>query len=308
MSNATVLRSGQDNLAGDAKANFLKVYGGEVLTNFEEYNVMKDLQQMKTIQSGKSAQFPATWQVSSSYHSVGAEIVGQTSPASERVISIDDPLIADVFLADIEEAMNHWDSRSVYTSETGQALARKFDTNSMQVAILAAQASATVTGGNGGAQLTNAGYATTGSTIAAGIFSAAEQLDNKYVPEMNRHAILRPAQYYLVAQTTDVINRDWGGNGVYAEGSVLKVAGINIVKSPHLPSANVTDGPAAYQGTFVNTQGLVFHTTTMGTVKLMDLSVRADYDPRRLGTLIVSKYALGHGILRPESSVEMISS
>ena len=112
----------------------------------------------------------------------------------------------------------------------------------------------------------------------------------------------------MVAQTTDVINRDWGGMGVYAEGTVLKVAGIHLVKSPHLPNSNVTTGPSAYQGNFSNTQGLVFHKSCMGTVKLRDLSVRADYDPRRLGTLIVAKYLLGHGILRPESAVELKSA
>lgn len=307
MANATVLRSGQDNGAGDAKANFLKVWSGEVLVAFEEFNIMKDLQMMKSISSGKSAQFPATWQVTSSYHTVGAEIVGQASNASERVISIDDLLIADVFLANIDEAMNHWDSRSIYTNEAGQALARAFDTNSMQVVTLAARAAATVTGGNGGTQLTNAGYATTGSTIASGIFDAAETLDSNYVPENNRYAIFRPAQYYILAQTTDVINRDWGGMGVYAEGSVLKVAGVHILKSPHLPSTNVVTGPAAYQGNFTATEGVVFHTSAMGTVKLIDLAVEAEYDIRRQGTLIVSKYALGHGILRPESSVELKS-
>ena len=46
----------------------------------------------------------------------------------------------------------------------------------------------------------------------------------------------------------------------------------------------------------------------MGTVKLLDLAAEMEYDMRRQGTLIVSKYALGHGILRPEASVELISS
>ena len=308
MTSATVLRSGQDNGAGDAKANFLKVWSGEVLTSFEEYNIMKELQMVRSISSGKSAQFPATWQVNASYHTVGAEIVGQAANASERVISIDDVLIADVFLGDIDEAMNHWDARSVYTSESGQALARKFDTNSMQVALLAARASATVTGAQGGTVLTSAGYGTTGSTIASGLFAAAEDLDDNFIPENDRYAIFRPAQYYLLAQTTDAINRDWGGMGAYAEGTVLKIAGLHVLKSPHLPSTNVTTGPTAYQGNFTTTTGLVFHKSTMGTVKLMDLSVRADYDPRRLGTLVVAKYALGHGILRPESSVELKTS
>jgi len=308
MSAATPLRIGQQNGAGATDELFLKVYGGEVLTAFETLNVMQPLQMIRNIASGKSAQFPATWKVNASYHTPGAEIVGQTSNVSERVITIDDLLLADVFIPVIDEAKNHYEYRSEYSTQAGRALARKFDTNSQQVGCLAARASATVTGGNGGSQLTNAGYATTGSTIAAGIFAGAQALDEKDVPENDRYAILRPAQYYLVAQTTNVINRDWGGAGVYAEGTVLKVAGISIVKSNHLPSTNVASGPSAYQGDFSNTQGLVFQKGAIGTVKLLDLANEMGYDMRRQGTLIISKYAVGHGLLRPECAVELISA
>ena len=308
MTAATPMRIGENNLGGTTDELFLKVFGGEVLTAFEEVNVMENLQTIRNIQSGKSAQFPATWKVNASYHTPGAEIVGQTSAVSERVITIDDLLISDVFIPNIDEAKNHYDYRSEYSMQAGRALSKKFDQNSLQVALLAARASATVTGGNGGVQLTNAGYATTGSTIASGIFACAQNFDEKDVPENDRYAILRPAQYYIVAQTTDVINRDWGGAGVYAEGSVLKAAGIHFVKSNHIPSTNIATGPSAYQGDFSNTVGAVIQKGAMGTVKLMDLAAEMEYDMRRQGTLIVAKYALGHGILRPECAAELLSA
>jgi hypothetical protein len=304
MANATPLRAGQVNGAGDVDALFLKVFGGEVMTAFEEANVFLDKQMVRNIKNGKSAQFPATWKVSASYHTPGAEIVGQTSNINERVITIDDLLIADVFLASIDEAKTHYEVRSVYSMECGRALARKLDNNSAQVGVLAARAAATVTGGNGGSQLTNAGYATDGATIASGIFEAAQKLDEKDVPENDRYAFLRPAEYYLVAQTTNVINRDWGGAGVYAEGKVLKVAGVHIVKSNHVPSTNVATGPGAYQGNFATTEFLVMQRGAIGLVKLLDLNVTVDWDFRRRGHLIVAEYAVGHGILRPECAVE----
>lgn len=305
MANATVLSLGQVNGAGATDALFLKVFGGEVMTAFEEANVFLDKQVIRNIKSGKSASFPATWKVSASYHTPGAEIVGQTSNINERVITIDDLLKADVFLASIDEAKNHFEVRSEYSTQCGRALAKALDTNSAQVGVLAARASATVTGGFGGSALTNAGYGTDGATIASGIFSAAQTMDEKDVPENDRYAFLRPAQYYLVAQTTNVINRDWGGSGVYAEGKVLKVAGVHIVKTNHLPSTNVITGPTAYQGNFTTTVGLVMQRGAIGLVKLLDLAVEMAYDIRRQGTLIVAKYAVGHGILRPECAVEM---
>ena len=50
-------------------------------------------------------------------------------------------------------------------------------------------------------------------------------------------------------------------------------------------------------------EGLVCHPSAVGTVKLMDLATEMDYDIRRQGTLMVAKYAMGHGVLRPESAV-----
>ena len=53
-------RVGQVNSAGDVDALFLKKFSGEILQTFEESNVFKALHTVRTIESGKSAQFPVT--------------------------------------------------------------------------------------------------------------------------------------------------------------------------------------------------------------------------------------------------------
>lgn len=305
MANATVTRIGQVNAAGDALALFLKTFGGEVITAFEEVNVFKDNHVVRNITSGKSASFPATWKVNAAYHTPGAEIVGQTTNQNERIITIDDLLIADVFIANIDEAMNHYDFRSEYSKQTGYALSNQWDKNCAQTGVLAARATATVTGGSGGSALTNAAYNSDSSVLASGLWDAAQALDEKDIPEMERSAYFRPAEFYLLAQNTTLLNQDWGGKGSYAEGKVPMVANIAIRKTNHLPSTNIVTGDADYQGDFSTTVGLVMHRSAIGTVKLMDLAMESDYDIRRQGTLIVSKYAVGHGILRPESAVEL---
>lgn len=50
-------RTGQADLAGDVKALFLKVFAGEVLTAFSETNVFMSRHMVRTITSGKSAQY-----------------------------------------------------------------------------------------------------------------------------------------------------------------------------------------------------------------------------------------------------------
>lgn len=53
----TPSRLGQANGAGDALALFLKVFSGEVLTAFAETNVALSRSMVRSIKSGKSAQF-----------------------------------------------------------------------------------------------------------------------------------------------------------------------------------------------------------------------------------------------------------
>ena len=57
-----------------------------------------------------------------------------------------------------------------------------------------------------------------------------------------------------------------------------------------------------YHGNFSTTVAVVFHKSAIGTVKLMDLGMESEYDIKKTRFLMVAKMALGHGILRPESS------
>ena len=83
---------------------------------------------------------------------------------------------------------------------------------------------------------------------------------------------------------------------------------MGIVKTNNLPITNITSGLSKYNGNFSTTVGLVMHESAVGTVKLMDLSTEMEWDIRRQGWLIVAKYALGHGLLRPEAAVEIKTS
>lgn len=310
MSNATPSRVGQVNGAGDVDALFLKVFAGEVLTAFSEKNVMMDKHMVRTIANGKSAQFPVTGNFSAAYHTPGAEITGTAMNHAERVITIDDLLISHTFIANIDEAKNHYDVRANYSRKLGEALANTADKHLFQVGVLAARSAATVTGGNGGSRVTDAAMASNSDTLIAGIFEAAQVMDEKDVPEDGRYVFLKPAQYYALAQNTKVLNKDWGGSGVYSDGKVFRIAGMTVVASNHIPTTDITAGVAAgtsarYAVDAQTTVGLCLQTEAIGTVKLLDLAMESEYDIRRQGTLMVAKYAMGHGILRPECAVEL---
>nr|BDD44386.1 phage capsid protein [Deltaproteobacteria bacterium] len=325
MSNATVSRLGQDSKAGDAQALFLKVFAGEVLTAFNETTIMADKQKVRNITSGKSAQFPVTGKIGAEYHTPGAEIVGTQVTHTEKVISIDGLLISHAFIAEIDEAMNHYEVRSEYSHQMGEKLAKLWDQHSMIELVKTARASANISGETGaGTQITDANFgsgtlATKASALATGLFSAAEALDGNDVPEDDRFCVLAPAEYYALVQNTDAINRDWGGQGAYSDGKIFRVAGINILKSNLIPgrgsdAAAIEAGTGLFANHTVDTDdagnnpiiyGMVWHPSAIGTVKLMDLALESEWDIRRQGTLMVAKYAMGIGGLRPECAVEL---
>jgi len=314
MANASPTRLGQANNSGDAKALFLKVFAGEVLTAFKEATVTEGKFQERTIASGKSAQFPIIGKIAAEYHTPGSEITGLNVPQNERVITIDDLLISHAFISNIDEAMNHYDVRAPFSEQIGRALAYQMDKHKLQLALLAARASSPVTGENGGGSVTSATMLTdtTGEALVAALFAAAQKMDENFIPEDDRWVYLNPQAYYLLAQNTKIMNRFWGGEGEYAGAKVLRVAGLNVVKTNHAPyGASVSNGTVGagtdnkYAVTATNTVGVVAHKAAIGTVKLMDLAMESEYDIRRQGTLMVAKYAMGHGILRPAAAVEL---
>lgn len=314
----TMTRTGQANSTGSSTALYLKVYAGEVLTAFETASVTMDKHVIRSISSGISAQFPLVWKSSASYGYINASgntgtsaqtLTGTAINKNEKVISIDGLLLADHFVNNLDEAMSHFDVRSIYAKEAGIALGTQWDKNVLQQTVLGARSSTLITGGNGGSVQTSAGYGTTGSTLAAGMFDAAQTLDENNVPENDRYMYVKPAQYYLMAETTAVLNRDWGGSGVYSEGTVLKVAGIHIVKTNNLPTTNITGGTVTtHEGNFSTTVGVVTNKGAVATVKLLNLAVESEYSLKEQGHWVVAKYAMGHGFIRPEACVELKTS
>lgn len=313
MSNATPSRLGQINAAGDANALFLKVFSGEVLSAFERENQMLGMTMVRSITSGKSAQFPVTGTISSGYHTIGNEILGSAVSKNEKVINIDDMLLASAFLGEIDELKNHYDVRSVYSREMGQALAKTVDKNLLNLVVLASRASANITGGNAGLQITAATAKTSASVLTSSIFDAIQALDEKDVPSQGRYIVVAPDQYYQLCNLDSLISRDFSANaGDRAKGTVVSIGGVPVIKS-NTALASFTDQSAAstsgqnntYIGDFSTVAAVVFHSSAVGTVKLKDLVLESTYDPRRLGTLLTSRMALGHGILRPESAVSI---
>lgn len=333
----------------DNQALFLKKFSGEILTTFEEKNIMKPLHTIRTIQNGKSAQFPVTGVATASYHTPGQNIADAGNSylsdikKTEKVINIDKVLLASSFLANIDDVMNHYDIRSVYANELGNVLANRFDTAVIKTFIAAARSSANLSQTNktGGqldvtansftADSDEATGGLTGAQLIAALFTAAQKLDENDVSSDGRFCVLSPENYYKLITgggangqinvANSAVNSDIGGQGSVATGNIPQIAGISIFKSNHVPTTDLSstatgDGAsnndvfgsngAGYNGDFSDTVGIVAHSSAVGTVKLLDLATESEYQIERQGTLFVAKYAMGHGVLRPESCIELV--
>tara|TARA_R100000808_G_scaffold803_7_gene3954 strand:- start:1483 stop:2541 length:1059 start_codon:yes stop_codon:yes gene_type:complete len=348
-SDTTPSRVGLVEGGSDNQALFLKKFSGEILTTFEEKNIMKPLHTIRTINNGKSAQFPVTGVASASYHTPGQNIADSGNSylsdikKTEKVINIDKVLLASTFLANIDDVMNHYDIRSVYANELGNVLANRFDTAVLKTFIAAARDSANLsqTAKTGGqldvtansftADSDEATSGLTGAQLIAALFTAAQKLDENDVSGDGRFCVLSPENYYKLITgggtngqinvANSAVNSDIGGQGSVATGNIPQIAGISIFKSNHIPTTDLSststgDGGSnndvfgsngvGYNGDFSDTVGIVAHSSAVGTVKLLDLATESEYQIERQGTLFVAKYAMGHGVLRPESCIELV--
>lgn len=326
---STFSRPGQVNAAGDTKAMFLKLFAGEVLASFERSTIMQGKVRERTVKGQKSAQFPVTGRAQAGYHTPGTEIVPNTIKNAERVITIDGLMYSTTFVDDWEDMVSHYEIRSPYAFELGSQLAYTYDTHLLRRLLLAARETATIDDADqkGGTQIASDNFrvATGGATsvaeaaaaLAEGIYQSQEAFDNAYVPDgQEKYCILRPTEYYnLVKGVQDsgfsVINRDYAGAGSYADGKVMKIGGVTILKSPHVPSTNVAQSGAAtgldyyHYGDFSKSIGTIFCADAVGAVRLMGIGLQTDYQVERQGTLMVARQSVGIDTLRPECAVEL---
>lgn len=326
---------GQLDLTGADDAAFWRLFAGEVLTEFHQKNKFMPLHRVKTIANGKSSTFPVTGAATARRHLAGESVYGTDTGGqsdylssirvTEREIFVDDPLIAGTFTASIDEMKNHWDHRSVFTTELAAILAETADQDILSTLVAAAKA----VGNNGGPtaaekQITIAD-ATVGANIADFAFKAKQLFNENNIPKEGRCLALRPKQYGLLAQETGLINKDYtSGPGDYNRNEIMTVAGFTVVESnsfktadesnaSSFPDPGVRNDPHGAGGEGYNCDwsavgALAFQHEAAGTVKMKELGVESEKSVERRGHLIIADYVMGHGVLRPECAAWMDST
>lgn len=316
MSNSIPSRPGANLLGDDATELMLELFGGEVLTAFQTAVKFRDKHQVKTLANGKLFKFPAIWRTTAEYHTPGTEILGKQIPHTEITVSPDDKLIASVFVADIDEILNHYDVRAPYAQELGSVLARFYDKNVLRTIIRAARGGALFEGDQGGSVLTEAGFANDAEKLFDGISLAKETMDSKDVPVDTQplYAAVKTPLWYLMARSERNLHRDRNGGSASDRKHTLEtIDEIQIIKSNNTPfgensvTNTTSEGatiPEKYRLNATNTQFVVWTPMAAATAEVQGLSSQIVDQPEKQGTLMLSRLMTGSDPLRTKCAVE----
>lgn len=297
----------------------LKVFSGETLTAFKRTSVTNGNVLERTISSGRSAQFPVFGRTQAHYLKAGQSLddIRENIKQNERIIKIDGLLTADTLIFDLDEFIAHYDFRSPYASELGNALAISFDKSVLaELAKEALNNQENVQGnGKGGVITTRLDAGTvginkqTGLAIYQTLLQAKAKMSLNYVPAEDRFAYLDPEYHAALASAIDFLNRDYGASGSILEGNVIRLAGFNIIECPHLTGGG-DDANNAMQGdghifpsTYKNKKPIIIcHKTSAGVLRLKDLSMEQGRRIEYQADQIIAKMSVGIGGLRPEAT------
>ena len=304
---------GKSLSAGERDALFMKVFSGEVLTAFARNTVMMSRHQVRTIDHGKSASFAVMGRTRAKYLAPGNSLDDQRKKFehTEKVIAIDGLLTADCLITDIDDAMNHYDVRVEYSRQLGEALAQSADCAIINELANMAAKDATVpenipdngagvdkVKGTGKAFEFATGLAISqsadyGNKIIEGLLAARAAFTKNYVPMGDRYCLLTPEGYSALIKALMPDSANYQALFDPNSGKLQTICGFEVIEVPHFLNEGV-DGKHKLNTKFTaaKLQGIVFHRSAVGTVKLKDLAMerarRAEYQADQ----IIAKYAI----------------
>ena len=323
MANVTIANpmsiNGQATSDADKLALALKVFSGETLTAFQRTSVTTGRVMERTIASGKSAQFPVFGRTKAHYLKAGQNLddLRENIKQNERVIKLDGLLTADTLIFDLDEFIAHYDFRSPYAAELGNALAISHDASVIaELAKEALNTTENVEGNGKGGVLTtklDAGVVginkQTGLAIYQTLLKAKAEMSKNYVPATERYAYIDPEYHSALASAVDFLNRDYGASGTILEGNVIRLAGFDILECPHIirggdDNANVIQGEGhVFPATYADKHPIIIcHKTAAGVLRLKNLSMETGRRIEYQADQMIAKMAVGMGGLRPEAA------
>ena len=304
----------------DKLALALKIFSGETLTAFARASVTNGKFTTRNISSGKSAQFPVFGRTKAHYLKAGKSLddLRENIQQGERTIVIDGLLTADCVIADIDEFIAHYDFRSPYATQLGEALAISMDASILaEVAKEALNTTENVTGlGKGGivqqalsARSTLGINKETGKAVRDILLNVKAQMAKNYVPATDRYCFVTPEIHAALASNLDFLNSNYGAAASLTQSNIISMDGFQIIECPHLtqggddPTNTIQGSGHAFPSAYASKSPLLIcHKSSVGVLTLKDIAFEQARRPEYQADQLIAKYAIGIGGLRPEST------
>lgn len=304
----------------DKLALALKVFSGETLTAFARASVTNGKFIKRNISSGKSAQFPVFGRTKAHYLKSGKSLddLRENIQQGERTIVIDGLLTSDCLVADIDEFIAHYDFRSPYATQLGEALAVSMDASILaEVAKEATNTNENVTGlGKGGVveETLAAGSKLginkeTGVAVRNILLQVKAKMAQNYVPVSDRYCFVTPEIHAALASNLDFLNSNYGAAATLGNSNIISMDGFQIIECPHLttggddPTNTIQGDGHAFPAKYASKSPLLIcHKSSVGILTLKDIAFEQARRPEYQADQLIAKYAIGIGGLRPEST------
>lgn len=282
------------------------------------------------------------------YHNPGDFIVGKKIKMSERVIRVDDILVApiDVPFADLN--LSHFDVLGPYAQKLARSLATDNDRKIAAVAYKAALEGAVAgvyPGGNvvtrdAGANTTFGGVYADSSTGSGNfrddVAELARLMDNDNVPEQGRYLFISPDVRKLLRHETDVFNRDFNEASIAGTMNARAIGvleGFQLITTTNLPGywttttngryglidtnfskydfdCSLSGAGAGNRPAAIALCGASQGSAAVGMVQAQGIRTHIEDDERRNVKFMKAQMHVGYGVLSPwcAGAINMVRS
>jgi len=321
---------------------WLPIWSGEVLHAYDEYKSFEPMVTSKTIESGRTIEFPITGVVSlQPAWSAGQYLSGGDNSATDTfVVELDKrPMAAHFELDNIDLMITQWEYRQELARQAGQTLANARDE---QIAtFLVAAGLVAPLAGDPRVAASKLSYpdpvgigATDDAAAALAVLEAIEEynveLQENNIPEGLAHCAVTPKLFQQIRrlgvaeqQSEAVFSQPmFGGvaqagglgaqltDGKKAMSDDLVYMGVRICKSNHIPTADgsvIGEDRYTVNGSTAGVRGIIWMPEAVASVRKTGLVVDTEDDIRRNTTFTVASMMSGTGIVKPELAMVLTS-
>lgn len=296
----------------DERELFMEHFGNMVLEAYEEtFDFKNGKTYVHKIGSGKAWDFPIIGRKRDAVdHQPGEIILGGTVEHDETSISVDKMTIDSVFIAEIDELLNHYPLADPYARQIGESLSSVSNGRIARTMINASRVTTPpYTGGPVPSYSFHADMKTDAAQLENAAFEGLEYILENDIGGGKPTFWLPWKQQLLLSRYTGIDTEATSGSGNRSAGTVGPIAGLSVEGTNSIPNTNYTsDSFAKYNGDFSTTVGVIANQMAVGTVKRRAMKVTMTDQKDRLGTLLIGSQLEGHGILRPECSYEVATA